>query len=449
MIYSIDYYHEIECHVHSMSEQFLKRVEKSGWGIEDLELPDMGSLETALCDMRRDIESPSLPDDYVGIARIHHLPTSCLKLHLQPTIRYIFCQLLQTQNIVNTYEVAQCVQVGEKQSYTGTRLMALLPLTEQKIKGNHIISPGDLLVYDTTRIDASSLFVENESGQPWYGLFISYCRVEDHVVDRCSRINRFLKGQFCMNFSVSCTKAIFTELIKERLQLLRKLNSYHRFFIDGMVDMNDETQLTIKHFIPTEMAYTNQMDVTVISCPLSDMNEEQHIQRETAEQILEDITDIVRGSLHLEERLQRLKGNDILTAWTRKNGCQAFEPFLWNGPIPSFQVFVNHMFKQILYLVELLYLVRYNHTLVYQLAFGFQYIIGPLKEVFKDKMTTELWESMSQMKALVGDIVSPMKFMCYEGDVIIQDTTMSSVFHKFITSNENVILLEPIQYNKM
>ena len=425
-----------------MSEQFLKRVRKSGWGIEDLEIPDMDSLKTALSDMRREIQSPSLLD--IGMARIHHLPTSCLKLHIEPTIRYIFCQLLQTQHILNTYQVAQCVQVGEKQAYMGEGLMALLPLTEQKIKGNHAISPGDLLVYDTTRIGASTLFIENDSEQPWFGLFISYCRVEDHRIDRMTRINRFLKGQFHTNFPADCTIAIFKELIHERMQLLGKLNSYHRFFIDGMADMNDETQETIKHLLPTEMTFTDRMDRTVISCPLSGTDKKQNTLTEADEQILEDIRAIVGGNLHLEERLLRLKADNILSAWETKYGSQTYKPFLWNGPKPSLQVFANHMFKQFLSLVELLYLVRYNNTLIYQLVFGFQYIIEPLCEAFADKISTELLESMSHMKALVGEVVPAMKFMCYKDEVTIQDKTRISVFHMYMTSNENVMLYEPV-----
>ena len=429
-----------------MSEQFLKRVRKSGWGIEDLEIPDMDSLQTALCDMKREIQSPSLLD--IGMARMNHLPTSCLKLHIEPTIRHIFCQLLHTQNILNTFEVAQCVEVGETQSYIGEGLMALLPLTEQKIKGNHAISPGDLLVYDTTRIDATSLFVENDSNQPWFGLFIAYCRVEDHRNDRMTRINRFLKGQFHTNFPTSCTIAIFTEMIKERMQLLGEQNSYHRFFIDGMADMNNETQETIKHLLPAEMTFTDRMDRTVISCPLLGTDKKQNTLSEADEQILEDIRAIVQGDLRIEERLLTLKPEDILSAWETKYGSQTYEPFLWNGPEPSLQVLANHMFKQLLSLIELLYLVRYKKTLIYQLVFGFQYIIEPLCMAFADKISTELFERMSQMKALVGEVVPAMKFMCYKDEVTIQDKTRISIFHRYMTSNENVMLFEPVYCRK-
>ena len=186
------------------------------------------------------------------------------------------------------------------------------------------------------------------------------------------------------------------------------------------------------------------MNAEVILCPLSDMNKERHPQTETEEQILEDIRNIVKGNLHLEKRLQRLKGNDIVTAWLRKYGCQTFGPFLWNGPIPSLKVFVDHMFKQIFSLVEVLYLVRYNPTLLYQLVFGFQYIIQHLRNMFKDKMTIELWESMSQIEKLVGDIVPPMNFMCLKGNVDMEDNTMFCPCHVYITSDENVILLEPL-----
>lgn len=402
-------------------------VRNLGWGVVDLDGLESESIQNALGDIKQKLQR----SHDRGRARLR-LPVSCLKLHISPHVRSIFSQLLGTSKMLNTFEFAQYVPNGQRQTYVGQGLMGLLALTEQTVKGKSV-QPGQMIMYYPDSINAEYLFQMNNSGADWIGLFIGYSNEANVGIERINRVTKFLKAEYRLDMELNDQEDISDLLIK-RHTLLKEPNSFHRYFIDGTKDMDDETEESINLLLQ-------------VGCATSEKNilDNQNIT-ESELAMLDTLKNYTRGMTDLENGLMSLPPEKLLLAWERHHGIHVWGPFLWKDDDPSLDEYIDHVFEQAFCLIKLLDIVRYEKVIMHQLAFGFEHLINPLRNDNSYRMHESLWESLDMLKDHVD--VCQLEYKAHLTSVnsrcLLQGENFICATNKFSTHEGNAFLFVPL-----